>query len=393
MFAVGDSAGLRDKAQEITKRITSATTDLSLNQKAHRALREEPTPKQDAAAAHYLERSLLEYRLAGVDRDEATRAKIRQFQDRITELSLTFSRNVADDVRQVTATKAELDGMPDDYIARHKPAPEGIYTLTTDPPDSAPVYNFAKDPGLRLRMYIADHQRAYPKNKENKAVVMDLLKARQDLATTLGFATFADLSTADQMIGTQQNVKALLQQVEAVAHGPADHEHALLLAFAQKQQPGLANISLADSSYWSEQYRRSTYNEECARRVRFMKASRRRVQVESPARPKSSRLCFAPVRRAPGEAVVVAQENAESLHDGVVLHAPGTGDIRTPFPQVPSRKPPAFLPWRGRLQGSAPSSTGRLLQLEPAKAEPEDGSPAESVSAHRSRRRLKTETA
>jgi thimet oligopeptidase len=257
MFAVGDTAALRDKAQELTQKISSVTTDLSLNQKAYRALKEEPIPSQDAATTHYLERSLLEYRLAGVDRDDATRAKIRQLQDRITEVTLIFSRNVADDVRHVTATKAELDGLPDDYIARHKPSAEGIYTLTTDPPDSYPVYSFAKDPGLRLRLYIADHQRAYPKNK---AVAMDLLKARQDLATTLGFATFADLATADQMIGTQQHVKALLQQIEAVSQGPADHEHALVLAFAQKQQPTLVNISLADESYWSEQYRRSTYN-------------------------------------------------------------------------------------------------------------------------------------
>jgi thimet oligopeptidase len=78
--------------------------------------------------------------------------------------------------------------------------------------------------------------------------------------TALGFATYADLSTADQMIGTQQNVKTLLQQVEAVAKGPGDQEYALLLAFARKRQPGLVNISYADNFYWSEQYRRFAYN-------------------------------------------------------------------------------------------------------------------------------------
>jgi thimet oligopeptidase len=313
MFAVGDSAALRDKAQEMTKRITSATTDLSLNQKVYRALKEEPTPKQDAAAAHYLERSLLEYRLAGVDRDEATRAKIRQFQDRITEVSLTFSRNVADDVRQVTATKAELDGLPDDYIARHKPTPEGIYTLTTDPPDSSPVYSFAKDPGLRLRMYVADHQRAYPKNK---AVLMDLLKARQDLATTLGFATFADLSTADQMIGTQQNVKTLLQQVEAVSQGPADHEHALLLALARKQQPGLANISLADTSYWSEQYRRSTYNFD-AQSVRPYFPY---VEVQAGILATAARLFHLEFKEAPAAKVWAATVSTFDVYDNAESH-------------------------------------------------------------------------
>jgi thimet oligopeptidase len=257
IFAVGDSVALRDKAQAMTKKISSASTDLSLNQKVYRALKEEPLPAQDAAARHYLERSLLEYRLAGVDKDEAIRAKVRQLQDRITDLSLTFDRNVADGVLQVTATKAELDGLPEDYVARHKPSPEGVYTLTTDPPDSFPVNDFAKDAGLRLRMFLAYNQRAYPKNK---AVAIDLLKAREELATTLGFSTFADLATADQMIGTSQNVKTLLKKVEAVTRVPADREYALLLAFAQKQQPGLVNVSLADSPYWYEQYRRATFH-------------------------------------------------------------------------------------------------------------------------------------
>ena len=65
-----------------------------------------------------------------MDKDEATRAKVRQLQDRITDLTLTFDRNIADGVLQVTATKAELDGLPEDYIARHKPSPDGVYTLT-----------------------------------------------------------------------------------------------------------------------------------------------------------------------------------------------------------------------------------------------------------------------
>ena len=36
------------------------------------------------------------YRLAGVDKDEATRKQIRALQDKITDLALTFGRNVAD---------------------------------------------------------------------------------------------------------------------------------------------------------------------------------------------------------------------------------------------------------------------------------------------------------
>jgi thimet oligopeptidase len=257
LFALGDSEPLRNKAQAMTSKISSVNTDLSLNQKVYRALNAVPPPSSDPAAKHYLERTLLEYRLAGVDKDDATRAEIRRLQDKLTTLTLTFSRNINDDVRQVTASREQLAGLPADYVARHKPDAHGAYTLTTNPPDSHPVYSFASDPDLRLHMYLADNQRGYPKNK---AVLLELLAARQQLATTLGYQTFADLNAADQMIGSTPNMKVLLNQIDDASRGPSAREYALLLAFAQKQQPGLTHISMADRSYWMEQFRRGTYN-------------------------------------------------------------------------------------------------------------------------------------
>jgi len=136
MYAVGDAAPLRDKGQALVAKISSVQTDLSLNQAVYKALAAVPLPANDPATKHYVERALLEYRLAGVDKDDATRAKLRQLQDKITEQSLIFGRNVADGKLEISATKVELDGMPEDYIARHKPKADGTYTLNTDSPDS-----------------------------------------------------------------------------------------------------------------------------------------------------------------------------------------------------------------------------------------------------------------
>lgn len=257
MFAVGDSAELRNKGQALAAVVSSAGTDLSLNQKVYRALAAVPLPSNDQATKHYLERTLLEYRLSGVDKDDATRAKIRQLQDRITERSLVFGRSIADDVRKVTATKAQLDGLPADYITRHKPDADGRYTLTTDSPDSTPVMSFAKDADLRKRMFLAYTERAYPKNI---SVLKDVLIARQELATTLGYQTYADLATADQMIGSAANLKVFLDQVDDASREIGRREYEELLAFAQKQQPGLTGIPDSDAGYWSEQYRRAKYD-------------------------------------------------------------------------------------------------------------------------------------
>jgi thimet oligopeptidase len=91
-------------------------------------------------------------------------------------------------------------------------------------------------------------------------VLLDLLAARQDLATALGYARYADYATADQMIGSSANVKQLIDQVDAASKPAAQREYAQLLAFAQKQQPDLKNISQADAHYWIEQYRRAQFD-------------------------------------------------------------------------------------------------------------------------------------
>ena len=257
LYSLADAAALRDKGQAMTAKVSSAYTDLSLNQKVYSALSAVPLPANDPPTRHYLERTLLEYRLSGVDKDDATRAKLRALQDKITDLSLTFGRNVADGTIKITATKDELDGLPADYIALHKPGADGTYTLTTEQPDVQPVLSFAKSADLRRRMFIAYNQRAYPKNVQ---VLRDLLTTRQELATTLGYAHYADLATADQMIGSAAGIERLIQQVDDASRPAATKEYDLLLAFAQTQQPGLTAISQADSGYWGELYRRARYN-------------------------------------------------------------------------------------------------------------------------------------
>jgi len=257
LYSLADAAALRDKGQAMSAKISTANTELSLNQGVYKALAAIPLPTDDPATRHYLERTLLEYRLAGVDKDEATRAKIRGLQDKVTDLSLKFGRNVADGTLKITATKAELEGLPADYIARHKPAADGTYTLTTEQPDVMPVMSFAKSPDLRRRMFLAYSTRAYPQNTQ---VLRDLLATRQELATTLGYAHYANLATADQMIGSPAKLEQLIQQVDEVSRPAATKEYALLLAFAQKQQPGLQSISESDAGYWGEQYRRATFS-------------------------------------------------------------------------------------------------------------------------------------
>src|SRR5437667_73613 len=101
--------------------------------------------KTTAASFAQLQDQRLAHALAGVDKDEATRTKIKALRDSLVQISQEFERNIRSGKRSITAgSAAELDGLPADYIERHKPGPDGKITLTTDYPDAIPLFSYAK---------------------------------------------------------------------------------------------------------------------------------------------------------------------------------------------------------------------------------------------------------
>jgi thimet oligopeptidase len=270
MFMVHPAAEVRDAVQALSQLVSAEGVALSLNQDVYKALEAVDATAEDAATRYYLERTLLGYRLAGVDRDEATREKVRSLAERMTELSMSFSRTVQDDVRKITVDDAnDLLGLPEDYLSRHNirsvTEPSGgvtlvadaAITLTTDPPEMSPVMSYAANPALRRKMYLAYNDRGYPANKQ---VLLDLLALRQEMAEVLGFRSWADLATVDQMMGSAQNMRSFLSEVETAARETAHHEYAELEAFVRSRDPKALPLTLSDARFWEEQFRRERYD-------------------------------------------------------------------------------------------------------------------------------------
>src|SRR5580704_4238121 len=248
---------IRDAAQDLTQVIAQAGVALGLNQDVYKALSGIPLDGLDDATRHYLKRTLLQYRLACVDKDDASRARIKELQEKATLLSLTFSRNVQENVNTVTVEEpAELYGLPADFLQAHQAGADGKITLTTDFTDYLPVMTFAQSGALRRRMFLAYNTRAYPQNRQ---ILLDLLALRKEVATILGFTNWADLATADQMMESAENMRAFLDELDVASKGGAEKECSMILDFARSRQQGLEAIDASSRGYWLEQYRRSAF--------------------------------------------------------------------------------------------------------------------------------------
>jgi len=257
MEQVHPDATFRDHSTAMLTKASAAQTAIALNHDVYNALAALDLSKADAATRYYVQRQLLEFRLAGVDKDDATRARLKKLNDQATEEQSMFDRNISDGKKTIEADASELEGLPQDYIERHKPGADGKIVITTDYPDALPVFNFAKSDDLRRRLNIAFSTRAYPKNQE---VLTTLMKTRYEIATLLGFSNWADYNAADKMAVNGQTIADFIQQVDDASRPLAKREFDMLLAEKQKIHPGAREIWDYERSYLSELVRRSKYD-------------------------------------------------------------------------------------------------------------------------------------
>ncbi len=250
--------GFRQTAEKVSQRAGTFGTELSLNRGVYDALTAIDASKADAETQYYVTRTLRDFRLAGVDKDEATRTRIKALRDELVVIGQDFDRNIRTDLRKVTAASAaDLDGLPQDFIARHKPDAKGVITLDIDYPDSLPVFSFAKNEDLRKRMYMEYNNRGYPKNI---ATLDTMIARRAELAKLAGFSNWADYITADKMVESGARASQFIDRIVDASGPKAKAEFEMLLKRKQQDVPGATGVNAWERSYYSELVRKASYD-------------------------------------------------------------------------------------------------------------------------------------
>lgn len=240
---VHPSKPFRDAAQKCEQEATSVNTDFTLDRNLYSVLASLDASQLDAAGSYYLRTTLRDYHRAGVDRDDATRAKIKQLQDELVKIGQEFDQNIAGDIRKLQVTPADMDGLPEDFKRSHLPDASGKITLTTDNTDYVPFMDYSTSEPGRKGLYILYRQRAYPKNDE---VLSRLLEKRYELATVLGYPDWASYATEDKMVGTEQNAASFIDKISAAAMPGAQRDYEELLAAKKREDPKAEAVNLWD---------------------------------------------------------------------------------------------------------------------------------------------------
>ena len=254
---VEPAAEMRAAAEKCEQEADALNTDFSLDRGIYDALAGLDSSRLDGETRFYLERTLRDFRRAGVDRDDATRAKIKDLHEQLVKTGQEFGNNIKSDVRKIEVTPGELNGLPDDYRKAHKPGADGKIILTTDNTDYVPFMNYSTSGQGREEFWKLYLMRGHPKNLE---ALSRMMQERYELSTLLGYKDWADYITEDKMIGSEKNAADFIEKI-VVASGPRmEHDYQELLERKRNDDPKAAVVYPWESRYLAEKVRAEKYD-------------------------------------------------------------------------------------------------------------------------------------
>ena len=247
---------VRDAAELCVQDINKFATELSLNREVYDKLKNINQNNLDYETSHFLEKELLDFELAGVNKDEETRKKLTDLRAQIVVTGQEFDRNIREDKRFIEVSLDDLKGLPQDYIDSHKPNEFGKIIITTDYPDADPVKKYADKEDVRKKIFIEDMNRAYPSNDE---VLKKLLILRHKYATLLGYETYADYSAEKNMLKPGNAIGEFIENIVYIAEPRADADLKQMLAIKRMDNPKTDTIHIWDRFYYVNKIRSEDY--------------------------------------------------------------------------------------------------------------------------------------
>lgn len=214
-----------------------------------------------------LERTYTRFHRAGAGLSEEDKVRMAEINERLAQLGTTFSHHLLGDEQEWSLELGEDDreGLSETFIAAAKAAAEerglaGKAIVTLSRSSVEPFLQSSARRDLREKVFKAFIARGDNGNaNDNSAVIVEILKLREQSAKLLGYENFAAYRLEDSMAKTPQAVRGLLERVWKPARSRALADRDEMQGLIQKEG---GNFALApwDWRYYAEKLRQAKAN-------------------------------------------------------------------------------------------------------------------------------------
>ena len=254
-------AALRDAATEQTKVMDEWSVGLDYREDVYHSLKAyaETHPNLTGEDARLLEQTMRDYRRAGLDLPKDQRDEGEALRKKLSGLTTDFETHVTKAEHKLTFSKAELDGVPDDFLSQKGVTNEaGTFSIMANITwHFLTVMENAKNEKTRLQVQTARDSLAMA---ENVPLLQQILVLRDTIAHKLGYMTWADFVIEVKMAKTAATAEDFLEKLKSGLQPKFDSEIAEFRSMKVKQtgDPG-AQIHLWDWRYYANQLKKEQY--------------------------------------------------------------------------------------------------------------------------------------
>jgi thimet oligopeptidase len=236
---------MRSAAVEAIQKLNEFDVGIDYRDDVYHSVRAyaETKPQLKAVEQRLLDFTLRDYKRAGLTLDATKRSQVESLRKQIAFWDTHFSVNSNNASAKLTFSKDDLEGVPEAFLAQIKTG-EDQYTVDANvaPQFTTVASNCVKE-DTRKKLQIARDTRAKDKNLPIAARVISL---RAQLATLLGYQSWADYQIETRMAKSGANALDFLEKLKSGLQPKYDEE----MAEFKKIKAGFAGSTTPDINLW-----------------------------------------------------------------------------------------------------------------------------------------------
>ncbi|KAK4991943.1 metalloendopeptidase [Elasticomyces elasticus] len=223
--AVSTDSGLRDASTEAEKLMDDFGIESSMREDIFKlvdaALNKNET--LDPESRRLLEKNHKSYIRNGLGVPAgAKRDRFKDIKKRLSEIGITFQKNLNEEKGGLWFTPKDLEGVPEDVVTSLKKGEgenEGKVWLTYKYPELFPTLKYARNADVRKKVYMGNENKC----NQNIPLFREAIVLRDEAARILGYPNHAAFRIEDKMAKTPETVDTFLGDLrERLAPGGLD---------------------------------------------------------------------------------------------------------------------------------------------------------------------------
>lgn len=204
------------------------------------------------------EDTMRDFRRAGLHLDPATRARVEDLKKQLARASTEFDTNITNADVVVAFTRDELEGVPEQMLASFQRQGEAYLLRPTVITNFLAVMNNASREETRKRMKVARFSVA---QEQNAPILNEMVRLRQEIASALGYSTWADYQIEPRMAKTGARALAFCEDAKRGLEPKFAEELAQMRAMKINDTGDTgATIQMWDWRYYENQLKKTKYD-------------------------------------------------------------------------------------------------------------------------------------